>query len=185
MMNVIGLAGQAGAGKDYVCDLIRSNFDKQNAWATRVAFADGVRNDIEIAMGAEPGSIEALWSKPYPLEIRALLQWWGTEFRRAQDTDFWAKRGLEAAQWEFDLGGADLIIFTDVRFENEAVAIRDAGGMVFEVVADEAIREERLGGVLPPAHASEDIDFEVDGFVHNSGTTTYPSALTEYLDGIL
>ena len=184
-MRVIGLAGMAGAGKDYVCDLIRSHFDRQNGWAVRVAFADGVRNDIEIAMGAEPGSIESLWSKPYPIEIRSLLQWWGTEFRRSQDVDYWAKRGMKVAEEEYTHGGADLVIFTDVRFQNEADIIMEAGGMVFEVVADQDIRARRLGGVLPPNHASEEIDFDIDGIIENNGKTIFPQAFDEFIDEVL
>ena len=179
-MRLIGLCGYAGAGKDYVCDLIRTQFADSDREAVRVAFADGVKLDIEEALGGE--SIAALWEKPYSEEIRWLLQQWGTELRRAQDEDYWVKKGLEVASETWNFGGADLIIFTDVRFENEAEAIREAGGLVMQVIATDEIRQERLGGWLPPKHASEVIDFETDGNVPNNGMTEFPIELIEYLD---
>ena len=181
-MKIVGLCGYAGAGKDYVCDLIRTQADNADRYAQRVAFADGVKYDIEDALGVPRDSLDALRSKPYSEEIRWLLQQWGTELRRAQDEDYWVKNGIERAQAEWDFGGADLIIFTDVRFENEAQAIRDAGGLVMQVIATDEIRQERLGGWLPPTHASEVIDFETDGNVPNNGMTEFPVELTIYLE---
>ena len=57
-----------------------------------------------------------------------LLQWWGTEYRRAQDADYWAK------QWKAAVNPkANIIITTDMRFDNEAKAVRDLGGVTVQV----------------------------------------------------
>lgn len=189
-MNVIGLTGYAGAGKDYVCDLLRTQFDNAGLMATRIAFADGVKQDIEETLGlsdfaAKGITATKLREKPYSPEIRKLLQWWGTDLRRAEDEDYWVKLGIAQAGVEWNMGGADLIIFTDVRFQNEADVIHNAGGLVFQVVAEDSLRAERVGGTLPPSHASEVIDFEVDGIIQNSGMTEYPIELVLFLDGII
>jgi hypothetical protein len=52
-----------------------------------------------------------------------LLQWWGTEFRRAQDPDYWTKKLFASIP-----ANLDIAIVTDVRFQNEADGIRQRGG---------------------------------------------------------
>lgn len=190
-MKIIGFCGKAGAGKDYVAEAIRQDLDKRDRWGVRVAFADGLKLDIEEAlsgnlMGQGFGAphIDVLWDKPYSDEVRWLLQQWGTELRREQDEDYWARKGMQRADDIYKMEGADVILFTDVRFDNEARAITEAGGLICMVTADAAIRAERLGGKLPPAHASEVIDFDYHAIIPNNGSTEYPIELVEYLDNI-
>lgn len=127
----------------------------------RVAFADALYNEVNeyLAVGKNLGIpnnelfsmgvrevrggeivVTPLpeWVKPShpPLEDpRApygkhpkLLQWWGTEFRRAQDDAYWIKRWKVAIDPK-----ADIVIATDMRFENEAQAIKDVGGYTVRV----------------------------------------------------
>lgn len=177
-MKVLGLTGNAGAGKDYLYKVIKEELDGTTGEAVeRVAFADGVRYEIADVLGID--NPLALWAKPYPVEIRKLLQWWGTELRRAEDEDYWIKHAI--SRMEVVSEHADLIVVTDVRFENEAAAIRDLGGIVVEVYADPKIRAERLGGQLPPNHASEVIDFRTDAVVVNNIRPTLPDVLAEFL----
>ncbi|MBW6508410.1 MAG: hypothetical protein K0A94_02590 [Desulfuromonadales bacterium] len=66
------------------------------------------------------------------LSVRRILQWWGTEYRRAQDPDYWTKA------WEAALVGlADCnvhILVDDVRFHNEVEAVQHNGGVLIRVV---------------------------------------------------
>lgn len=55
---------------------------------------------------------------------RRVLQYVGTEGFRALDPDHWVKRAMA------DVGPGELVVFTDVRFPNEADAIRAAGGII-------------------------------------------------------
>ncbi len=172
MSKILGLAGQAGAGKDYTYQhLVNTHLAiiDNPLVVVRVAFADGVKEDIEDALQTD---IEMLWSKPYPDEIRKLLQWWGTELRRAQDEEYWSKKGIAEAKRLAAL--VHLVVVTDVRFANEVDVIHEAGGRVYEVVAADVVRRERLGGELPPAHASEEIDFDTDGIIWNGETGKPP-----------
>ena len=180
-MRVLGLTGYAGSGKDYTYAHLKETYDGQVA---RLAFADGVRHEIEDIL-ARPNSeigkiLPALWEKPYPPEVRALLQWWGTEFRRAQDPDYWVKKGIERLE-EYESVGIDLAVVTDVRFANEAQAIKEIGGLVVEVVAADHLRKERLGGALPPVHDSEVIDFPVDFHIISNHGLEIPWQVTQWL----
>lgn len=63
---------------------------------------------------------------------RSILQWWGTEYRRAQDPDYWVKAwAREAMKWQ---GKGKTILVDDVRFPNELAKIRSLGGMVVRIV---------------------------------------------------
>ncbi len=161
----IGLVGRAGVGKDYTYTQMY-RIDPQ---AVRIAFADGVRLDVEAVLGR---SLKVLWEKPYPDEIRRLLQWWGTDLRRAQSPDHWVMVGEKRAALLHGTGSYP--VFTDVRFQNEADLIRKHSGILVRVVASNDVRKRRLGE-LPPDHASEfesdDIicDYQIVSEAHNGG----------------
>ena len=180
-MNILGLAGHAGAGKDYTYEHLMALLEPLHV--ERVAFADGLKFDIESALGVLPYDLPALRDKPYPEEIRMLLQWWGTELRREHHgDDYWVLKGMEMAEEASRY--AHLVVVTDVRFANEAKVIRERGGIVAEVYASPEVRAARLGGDLPPAHASEVIDFAVDTTVLNEDDPVLPSVVLDYLAAI-
>ncbi len=57
-----------------------------------------------------------------------LLQWWGTEYRRAQNTNYWVD------QWKAAINPrANIVMATDMRFINEAQAVKDVGGFTVQV----------------------------------------------------
>lgn len=184
-VQVLGLAGMAGAGKDFTCEWLTRNATAQ---VVRFAFADGVRQ--EASEFFDPGDGDLFWRKPYDEPVRHVLQWWGTDYRRAQDPDYWVRYGME--QMKVWLAVATRVAqdrlliptFTDVRFANEAEAIKAAGGIVLEVRAPDEVRAARLGGKLPPAHASEEMDFTVDGVVMNSFADGVPLIPTEFHDAL-
>ena len=73
---------------------------------------------------------------------RALLQFHGTEFRRAQDEHYWTKKHAEAVEKT----KARYVLVPDLRFPNEMDYVRSSHGVTIKV--------DRPG--LPPAtHASE------------------------------
>ena len=72
---------------------------------------------------------------------RTLLQWWGAEYRRAQDPDYWVRQLANTIELE----KPQVALVSDLRFENE---------MQFVLQYGEAIRVDRAG--LPAAtHISE------------------------------
>lgn len=147
MSRWIGLVGRAGVGKDFTA----AKLNELDRRFRRIAFADGVRLEIEAELNGG-ANFPWLWQKPYTPAQRALLQWWGTDFRREQDPDYWVKLGAHRAEVMAEEGA--IPVFTDCRFPNEAQMVKDRGGVLVRVTAPDEIREKRLGQ-LPPEHPSE------------------------------
>lgn len=186
---VLGLAGQQGAGKDWTYDALVNLYDGKRR-VRRMAFADGVRREVSrevitaLGIGIEQDDGMGIWVKPYTSGQRFLLQQWGTEFRRAQDPGYWVKYGVKYIDERAQDG--DLWVITDVRFANEAESIRDHNGKVALVQADAETRAARLG--LTEAdlskrsqHASEVIDFNADFVVSNMPNVMLDAYLLRWL----
>lgn len=97
------------------------------------------------------------------LNVRRILQWWGTEYRRAQDPDYWTKAWQDALTEAAD--NPPHILVDDVRFDNEVEVIRKNGGIL--------IRVERPGFDGANDHSSENSldDFTAWSMVlHNDGS---------------
>ena len=77
--------------------------------------------------------------------VRRLLQWWGTEYRRAQDPDYWTKAWSRKID-QFDIENIHVLV-DDVRFMNELNTIREHGGLIVKI--------ERPGFSGANNHASE------------------------------
>ncbi|RLB76251.1 MAG: hypothetical protein DRH06_06335 [Deltaproteobacteria bacterium] len=63
--------------------------------------------------------------------VRRILQWWGTEYRRAQDHDYWTKAWERKLQ-EYDLKNTHVLV-DDVRFANELNIIKKHGGTFIKI----------------------------------------------------
>ncbi len=63
--------------------------------------------------------------------VRRILQWWGTEYRRAQDPDYWTK-AWEKKLLEYDLVSTHILV-DDVRFINELNIIKKHGGIFIKI----------------------------------------------------
>lgn len=72
---------------------------------------------------------------------RFLLQTWGTEYRRAQDPDYWIKCAKRWVVRQLTDALPSLytvkIVNTSVRYPNEAQWIRESGGFMWHVTRDE------------------------------------------------
>lgn len=95
--------------------------------------------------------------------VRRLLQWWGTEYRRAKDPDYWTKAwGHKIEQYPLDRMH---ILVDDVRFLNEVAVIRAHGGRIVKI--------ERPGFLGANNHSSEtslDDYREWDAVIRNDGS---------------
>lgn len=169
--NLIGLVGRAGAGKDTAAAALAP------LGYHRVAFADALK---QVAYDADPvveygaGGDESVrlsylvdmlgWdrAKREHEDVRAFLQNLGVAMRDAQP-GIWVHIGMaKAALLRAD--GRHVVI-TDVRFEDEVQAVRDAGGLV--------VRIDRPGGTADGdgGHVSEQVErLDVNLAIVNDGT---------------
>lgn len=174
MKKNIGLAGKSGSGKNVIADMLCANHGYH-----QIAVADAIRNEASSFIIdsfeffayrlAFPDSFElvalafkeAIWAKPTPPEVRVLLQWWGTEYRRAQNHNYWIDRLSDRLK---KLG--DQIVISDVRLPDEMATIREHGGEVWLVERD-GIENVGIAGHLTE-HALEGVEF--DRVISNNGT---------------
>lgn len=149
---LIGLTGAAGTGKDTIADMlgVQRGFVK-------LAFADALRAEVCAAFNVpmayltkretkeHPIGALALWNCADPGFVRAMgshcritarsprqiMQWWGTEYRRAQDHLYWVNRtGLDIDTLR---SCGRPVVVSDVRFADEAELIRSNGGAIWQV----------------------------------------------------
>ena len=95
--------------------------------------------------------------------VRRILQWWGTEYRRNQDPDYWTKAWSRKVE-QLDLARIHVLV-DDVRFINELTAIKAHGGLIIKI--------ERPGFDGANNHTSETSldDYTAwDGTIVNDGT---------------
>ncbi|KAF1049339.1 deoxynucleotide monophosphate kinase family protein [Xylophilus sp.] len=133
---LIGLAGRARTGKTTVADRLTAEYGYSN-----LSFAAPIREFVAQLTGITLAELEntevkeavILWIGKSP---RQLMQTLGTEWgRQLVREDFWVRRALAAAE---TIPGGRAVI-SDVRFDNEAEAIRAAGGVVLHIVRPDAL----------------------------------------------
>ncbi len=105
------------------------------------------------------------------LNVRRILQWWGTEYRRAQDPDYWTK-AWEAALAEVTERNVHILV-DDVRFHNEVEAVQRNGGVL--------IRVERPGFNGANNHSSEN---SLDDFTGWNMVLRNDDSLEKFLDQV-
>jgi hypothetical protein len=162
-IEVLGLSGWARSGKDTVADYL-----VEHAGYTKVSFAQTIRDalvalDPEIRVDGALCNLKQVevigWEalKDLSPSIRPLLQRMGTEVGRQMfGEDFWVDAAINR------IPDGSKVVFADVRYPNEAKAIKVLGGEVWRI--------ERPG--IGPAndHESEHAlnDYEFDRVLTNA-----------------
>lgn len=125
---IIGLSGYAQSGKDTVADYLMSEHG-----FIRRAFADNIRRmlyDVNPMIGHEPLQVKVDvdgWDKTkQDPNVRRMLQVLGVSAREHIHQDVWINAALDRVL-------NDRIVITDVRFLNEARAIKDRGGEIWRI----------------------------------------------------
>lgn len=164
---IIGLSGVARSGKDTVADMLV----KKRGYV-KMSFADPIREALytlnpnitveNMGVVSLSSAVDGMgWEilKTYSSDIRPLMQRMGTEVGREMfGEDFWVKQAMRKAVQH------ELVVFSDVRYPNEADAIRAMGGQI--------IRIERIGVNAVNGHASEHAlgAYRFDEEIRNMGT---------------
>lgn len=147
---VVGVVGKAGSGKDSALKFFQEV--GSYTWVGQWAFANPLKKIAEI-MGFTKEqlvdrklkeTVDEFWG----ISPRKFLQMCGTEmFRDVWREDVWIK--LATRDIQKLLTTRDIVFVTDVRFPNEAKAIKEMGGII--------VRVERPGfeNGVDPNHPSE------------------------------
>ena len=138
-MEIIGLLGHQGVGKNYISEkILPSLLEKKNYVV--LAFADHFKIDCISKYNAD-------YDKVYgekDFETRKLLQKLGTEEGRNKfGYDIWVKT---MANWIKVLSsrGVERFIISDVRFENEIKWIHSLNGKIIKINAPERYKQRLL-----------------------------------------
>lgn len=177
MSLLVGLAGRAGSGKDYTFAIVKSLFPE----AKKISFSDPLKS---ILVAADPyvshrdrlshvllGATGFEQVKNESAEVRRLLQRLGTDgMRRHLGDDVFVRAAMKKVD------SRAFNVFTDVRFANEAEAIRASGGVIVKV---ERPGNERVVG----DHVSERLvdTFEHDFVFANDGRRAHVDDLERFL----
>ena len=155
---IVGITGRRGAGKNSACDNLQG-------WSV-MSFASPLKEVCSIVFGLtteemmDP-NLKELPIGRWPYETpRAILQKVGTEIFRNYYPDVWVQNLKNRVVNNL----YEDIAITDVRFENEAKAVRELGGYI--------VRVERPGLNKTDNHSSElEMDrIKVDATIINDGS---------------
>jgi hypothetical protein len=190
---LIGICGHAGSGKDTVGKYLVDTRDN----TYKLAFADALKQAVRQMFGIEEDHLYETSLKEIPdpfwgVSPRQMAQFFGTEMVRETigklipevGDKFWIHRMVQklngfGEHLEYD--GDDVVVITDVRFQNEYDWIVSQGGIIIHLT-----RTGADGTVGIPGHASEgSIHFHapIQTFlIHNNSTLEY---LHETVDNIV
>lgn len=157
-----------GKGEKYILDNVDNILPITHMWEKH-AFADKLKECASTILGVprfmfESGEFkESFTSLPLsnkegePMTNREFLQYFGTEVGRNIDKDLWIK----ALMYSYGRDKESHWIIPDVRFPNEADAIRNAGGVLWKIERD---------GSGAGNHISEKLidDIKVDVVIENN-----------------
>lgn len=140
---IIAFTGKKQSGKSTACSYIESVLPN----VVRINFKDALVAEIKEKFpqllsaiidtmnkidydGMDSWTIDRLFKDKPPL-MRSLMQNYGTDVCRGIDTEYWTNK------WKKSVGMTVLetnVICDDVRFKNEADAVRACGGIVVRIV---------------------------------------------------
>lgn len=185
---IIGIAGKKGSGKNTVGDIIKNycpdaeelNFALKLKEAACILLNVDMKTLMELKSYEDKAYISM--RAPYETErlgpgrhfecgsVRNFIQRLGTEVGRDMfGEDFWIRQTLD------DLDLSKNYYITDVRFDNEAKAIKDLGGVIFEVL--------RPGDGVEDHHPSEKpiSNKYIDCYLINDRSIEYLKHKVEYV----
>lgn len=162
MLTLVGFHGRAGAGKTTCADhLVRCGFVK-DAYAKTMKQAVSVMFDIPIDILNGDIHVKNKIDPYWCISYREMLQKFGTEAcRNTFGQNVWVKafwKKYPEVPWRG-------LVIEDVRFQNEAVAIIERGGIIIQVQND-------IADSVPVDHKSEDAlpEHLVDFKIQNNGS---------------
>lgn len=177
-MKLIAFTGAMGSGKSTAIQYLKdTNLDKK---IELIKFA-GPLYDMQEYIYRR---IDKVYKRPETfVKDRKLLQWIGTDWgRNTVGDDVWVRLWKEEVNYAAENYSHAIIVCDDCRFDNEAEAIKQAGGILVKIVSDKNYdRITTANGI--PNHASESgVSKQLVDFVVENNDTL--EAFKEKLDAI-
>lgn len=168
-MKIIGITGPARSGKDTLAgEILRLAVNGE-----RMSFAAPIRSFVAGLLNVTVAELEDGPIKEAPQadfgdkSPRQMMQTLGTEWgRELIDPNLWitvARRRLERFAAMHPRLRPDVVVFSDVRFENEAAMIRKLGGRIIHISRRDASSVNAHASEFGIAHASCDLFVDNDG----------------------
>ena len=159
LMNIIGVCGKGGSGKDTIANYLVKNYGYH-----RVAAADAMKEDLCRYLDMDLETLESIKNKELSLvdegeynvidygsfSIRRFLQLYGMDMRYRVSDTYWLERSIKEKVEELGTNGQSNIVVSDVRFEIEFNWIKDNGGSIIYVDGRCGLTEDQSN------HVSED-----------------------------
>jgi hypothetical protein len=126
-LHIIGIAGKKHSGKDTIHKIIH-NACRHSFVVEHKPFAEPLKREV-----AEAAGISLEYLEENKENFRLILQGWGTDFRRRLVAeDYWIVKWKAAIHYLKEHSMHPIIIVVpDVRFLNEANAIKEEGGKLW------------------------------------------------------
>lgn len=161
--HVIGLTGPMGSGKDTVADLLTTHcgahklafadalrgeiveaYCIEHVYLTRRETKEHPINALALSRCLDTAFVgrmliqhqkfnDSMLNLDAPRSPRQIMQWWGTEYRRAAQPGYWVSKVAQRIHWLHKALHARLVVITDVRFEDEANLVRNLGGQIWQI----------------------------------------------------
>jgi hypothetical protein len=152
---LIGLSGKSGSGKSTVGDYLEGAHGY-----VQFAFADALKDTVGQAFDFTQEQLytnrKEVIDPRWGVSPRWCLQWLGTEILRTRFPDIWIKR-LHGEMVDYlSQGGRRPIVVTDVRFRDEAEALKALGGVL--------VRIERAGSGAANGISGHVSETDLDGW---------------------
>lgn len=158
---LFGISGKIASGKDTIGNLVSENLEKKGYKIKNTSFGYIIRNEVQTIVD----SFNSGEPIPYPIkdikeveilseilgkkdvyerseESRQALQYWGTEVRRKENSEYWIQQMEQFVLKQLQKGYS--INVTDARFPNEVDLIINLGGHVSRLEVSEDIQKERV-----------------------------------------
>jgi hypothetical protein len=158
MIQVIGLSGKAGSGKDYIA----ANILTKHYGYVPFSLAWHIKTSL---IGKSACTYEEAF-RTKPPRVRHLLQQEGTESGRdIYGEDIWLHTAYAWMQLIYEQWGIVRFVIPDVRFPNEVEYIQRNGGKVLRVIAPQRVADSPLS-MEARLHRSETAldDYPLDNF---------------------
>jgi len=162
----IGLTGLAGSGKDTACDEIKKILSDKGISVYSFALADPLKQAASVLFGVDVNHFytnKQDMCNQWGITYRTMLQQLGTEFAREKiDPDFWTKRADIVYNELLDIN-PDVVLCTDVRFNNEARWVSGRKGYIVEIqrgvsLLDGAENQHASEAGIDPDHVNYIVD---------------------------